>query len=420
MQLSRPAAPHHVGGARHCRLVVLSVAVLLVVLLSHGVEHAQGFAFVPVVNTFARPEGSGHKIESRLVCQEGGGYIAGEPTAAAHTAVIEAARGAGAGTEWYAYLGASTDASPAGDCPPPLTEHILGSGAGLSFGCYWRWNQGRWTETDDNPELPLHISNVGVTFYIGNYFGEPTSPSVNVYGVQSGFPSWFNATAPKKSQLRPSSMFGQDLLAVGNGDTSTWSDNKASGGYTYAGFLFSSVYNGSRWKEESQRASRAFFWAVCQTQGPSRMMYELHNTSSSVQNNWWVIFFSILMVLCLVVFIVTACCQDNEGMDEPPEDAPEWAQEETNQATRTKSFVSTRSFVQQCSQRTSGDYDGDMGNSVQQLNMKQGTMYGDNHSAANQMPPNQYPNSFSSPNGADNEGAHSLYTGDRKATGNWM
>ncbi|KAK7198871.1 hypothetical protein NESM_000853600 [Novymonas esmeraldas] len=355
---------NRLDGQRRRHGALLSVAALVVLLLSHGVEQARGFAYVPVVNTFARVDTSGNKVESRLVCQEGGGYIAGEPTAAAHTAVIQAVRGAGAGTEWYAYLGASTHDNPPPSCPPPLSQQVPGTPGGASFGCYWRWNQGRWTETDDNPALPLYVSHVGVTFYVGNYYADPSTSVVTVYGPQGNFPTWFNHTTPKTSQNRPSAMFGQELLSVGNGDASSWSDNENSGGYSYASFLFSTIYNTSRFNPTAKAATMSKFWAVCQTQGPSRMMYESQNTSSDLQNRWWVIFFVILLVLCLVAFIVTACCQDHEDMDEPPEDAPEWAQEETQQATRTKSFVSTRSFVQHDSRRGSDDGSGDDGGSA--------------------------------------------------------
>ncbi|XQJ25667.1 hypothetical protein NXY56_001607 [Leishmania guyanensis] len=419
VQLDGAVAPHHMDGARRRRPTTLSVAMLLLVLLSYGVEYVQGFAYVPVVTTFVRPDRSGDKMESRLLCQEGGGYIAGEPTAALHTAVIQAARGAGAATEWYAYLAASTNANPLINCPPPLVDHVIGSGAGASFGCYWRWNQGRWSEMDDNPDLPLYISHVGVTFYAGNYFLEPLSPSVSVYGVQGGFPSWFNKTEPLKSQLRPSAMFGQDLLAVGNGDASTWSDNKASGGYSYAGFSFSAIYNSSKWNADAQKASQANFWAVCQAQGSSRMMYEQQDTSSKLQSLWWVVFFVALLVLCFVVFVLAACCQDNENMDEPPEDAPEWAQEETKQVTHTKSFVSTRSFTQQHNCHSSDD-DMSVRNPGEACQQNQSNMYGANHNTANQLPYNQYPNPLSSQNGAYNQGMNNQYNDHSRVTNNWM
>ncbi|GET86984.1 hypothetical protein, unknown function [Leishmania tarentolae] len=388
VRLDGLGASHRVGVACRRRLVVLSVATLLFVFLSHCAEHAHSFAFVPVVNTFAMPEKSGNKMESRFACQDSGGYMAGEPTTATHLSVIEAVRGAGAGVEWYAYLGASTDDSLANECPPPVTEHAVGSGLGQSFGCYWRWNQGRWTETDDNPELPLHIPKVGVTFYVGNYFRLPSSPSLTVYGVQGGFPSWFNATSSKQSELRPNSMFGQDLVAVGRGDTSSWSDNQASGGYSYAGFIFGSIYNTSIWDLKAQKSSQMFFWSVCQTQAPSALLFELEDTSSVVQNIWWVIFFAIIMVLCTIAFCVTVHCQEDESMDEPPEDAPEWAKEETNKTTRTKSFVSTRSFRPQPGDDNAGNYGHDMGNWVSQYKMNQGSMYDCNQGAGFQMPPN--------------------------------
>ncbi|KAG5505325.1 hypothetical protein JIQ42_07533 [Leishmania sp. Namibia] len=414
------AASDHGSAIRRSRLAVLSVSVLLVVLLSGNVEHAQGFAFAPLINTFAKPERSGSKSGSRLLCQESGGSIAGEPTAAAHAAVIQAVRDAGAGAEWYAYLAASTTANPTFNCPPPLTEQVLGSAAGQSFGCYWRWNHGRWSEMDDDPNLPLYMKGAGVTFYVGNYFAKPQSGSVKVYGPYGGFPSWFNQTAPADSQLRPSAMFGQDLLVVGSGDTSTWSDNRDSGGYDYAGFSFSRFYNRSSWDAEAQRATRVNFWAACQTQGPSRVVYESPDTSSKVQNNWWVIFFSFLTLLCLVAFIVTACCQDNEDMDEPPEDAPAWAQEETNRATHTKSFVSTRSFVQQRGRCASGD-DAGAENSEQQLPVKrQGSLYGAKNNAADQLPPNRYPNPLSGPDGVNRLQGSSQHSEGSRLTNNWV
>ncbi|KAG5484090.1 hypothetical protein LSCM1_05945 [Leishmania martiniquensis] len=401
-QGGRPVVSNHGGGSRRRRLVALSVVALLVVLLSDGAEYAEGFVFVPLINTFARPERSGSKSQSRLLCQEAGASLAGEPTAAAHAAVIQAVRSAGAGTEWYAFLSASTDANPVFNCPPPLTEQSSGSFGGQSFGCYWRWNHGRWLEADDDAQLPLYREGAGVTFYAGNYFEKPASASVKVYGPYGGFPSWFNGTAPVKSQLRPSSMFGQDLLAVGIGDTSSWSDNRASGGYDYAGFSFSRFYNRSKWDAGAQRASRANFWAACQTQAPSRILYEGVDTSSDLQKNWWSIFLGFLLVLCFVAFVVTACCQDNENMDEPPEDAPEWAQEETNQIAHTKSFVSTRSFAQQLPAE------------------KQGSLYRANNSAANPPPHSQYPNPLSSPNGAYMQRGDSQHGNSIPFSNNWV
>ncbi|KAG5509618.1 hypothetical protein JKF63_06323 [Porcisia hertigi] len=342
--LVSPEAFHHVRGTRRGRLNAFSVLVVLVVLLGYAVTYVQGFAFFPVINTFAVRETSGNKLESRIACQEGGGFLASEPTAALHAAVIQAARTAGAGAEWYAYLGASTRGNSPAHCPPALPDQIAGISAGQSFGCYWRWDQGRWSQMEDEPALPLFRKNVGVTFSIGNYFSAPASPVI-LSGMQNGFPSWFDRGATVVSVRRPGPMFGQDLLAVGTEDTSTWSDNEDSGGYSYAGYSFGLYYNTSRWNPSAKAASKEKFWAVCQVQGPTRDGYEMPDTSKSLENRWWVIFFVILMVVCFVLFIVTACCQENEDMDEPPEDAPEWAREETEDVTHTKSFVSTRSFV---------------------------------------------------------------------------
>lgn len=320
--------------------VALATTTLLL-LLCEAAHVAHAFAFVPVISSFAVPETTGSVVQTRLVCQQGGGYVAGEPTAALHLSVIQTARAAGAGTTWYAYLGSDTDANAALNCPVPATA---GGTGGASYGCYWRWNQGRWTEMDDDTTLPLYINGVGVTFYVGNTYAKPASTAVRVYGPTGGFPNYFDGTATANRDKRPGQYYGKQLVAVGSSDTSTWSDNSGKGGYTYADYTYNSIFNMSRWNAASQAASKASFWAVCQSQAPSRTMYELANTSSGLQQNWWVIYLVILFVLTLIAFIIVAVCQDDEDMDEPPEDAPEWAQEETQATKRTKSFVSTRSF----------------------------------------------------------------------------
>lgn len=343
---------------------VAVVAAALVLLLCEVAHVAHAFAFVPVITSFAVQETSGTRVQTRLTCQEGGGYVAGEPTAALHLSVIQTVRAAGAGSAWYAFLGADTESSADVNCPVAAPS---GGTGGASYGCYWRWNQGRWTEMKDNASLPLYISGVGVTFFVGNTYLKPSSAFVTAYGPTGGFPSYFNGTATANRDKRPGQFFGKQLVAVGTSDASTWSDNDVTGGYSYAGYTYSSIFNSSRWSVTGRNASKANFWAVCQAQAPSRTMYELTNTTSGLQQNWWVIFLVILFVLVLIAFIIVATCQDDEDMDEPPEDAPEWAQEETQATKRTKSFVSTRSFhgktydeEADCSnqrERDSGDYD---------------------------------------------------------------
>ncbi|KPA76394.1 hypothetical protein ABB37_07732 [Leptomonas pyrrhocoris] len=336
MRGSSNARPRH--GARRLALPLL----LLLLLFCGAVRVAHGFAFVPVMSSFAKQDTSGSKMQSRLVCQQGGGYLASEPTVALHQSVIETVRRAGAGETWFAYLGATTDANLEDNCPFPIISGRLING--VSYGCYWRWNQGRWAETADNRTLPLYIKGVGVTFYIGNTFEKPQSATVVYYGQASGFPSFFDAADMAPRDRRPGMMFGQDLILRGVSDTSTWSDNLAVGGYSYAGYRWSPVAGVSQWNASAQAASKVNFWAACQVQAPSRTMYEMTNTSSALQKNWWIIFFVVLFVVTLVVFLIVALCQDDEDMDEPPEDAPEWAQQETHETLRPKSFVSTRSF----------------------------------------------------------------------------
>jgi hypothetical protein len=318
------------------------VLLLLPLLLCEAAAVAHGFAFAPVIASFATAETSANKLQSRLACQQGGGYIAGEPTAALHESVIQTVRSAGAGDTWYAFLGADTEASPAQNCPQPITA---GSDAGgASYGCYWRWNQGRWVEMADNTALPLYNHSTGVTFYIGNTYKTPVSTAVKFYGATGGFPIFFDYAATEAGNRRPGMLFGKELLVVGKSDTSTWSDNLGAGGYSYAGYSFSSIVGVSVWNSTAQASTKPYFWAICQTQAPSRTMYELANTSSGLQENWWVIYFVVLFVVMFVIFLVAAVCQDDEDMDEPPEDAPVWAQQEMQSAKRTKSFVSTRSF----------------------------------------------------------------------------
>lgn len=321
--------------------MVATASLTLLLLFCEAAHVAHGWAFVPVVHNFAVKETTASVVQSRLVCQEGGGYIAAEPTALLHQSVVQTVRAAGAADTWYTFLGGDSHANAALNCPKPIAIDEL---SGASYGCYWRWNQGRWTEMDDARALPLYIGGVGVTFFIGNTYKVPLSSSVTFYGQTGGFPIFFDTAAVADRDKRPGMLFGKNLVAVGKSDTSTWSDNLESGGYSYAGYTYNSVVGVSRWNADAQTASKADFWTVCQAQTPSRTMYELENTSSGLQENWWVIFFVILFVVMLVVFFIIACCQDDEDMDEPPEDAPVWAQEETQQTKRTKSFVSTRSF----------------------------------------------------------------------------
>ncbi|KPI89662.1 hypothetical protein ABL78_1243 [Leptomonas seymouri] len=352
------------GAPPRSQIALLNLVLLL--FLCEAAHIAHGFAFVPITASFAVPDPSASRSQARLLCLNSGGHVAGEPTATLHQSVINTVRAAGAGEIWHAFLGADTKANQRLNCPLPITEASTING--VSYGCYWRWNEGRWTATGDDTTLPLSIYAVGVTFFIGNIWRKPSSSTITLYGPTGGFPTFFDRTNEVEGNRRPGMLFGQDLITSGVSNTATWSDNLASGGSSYAGYTYNNIAGASEWNETAQLDSKAFFWAVCQIQAPTRAMYEASDTSSALQQRWWCIFFIILFIVMLVAFIVVACCQEDEEMDEPPEDAPDWAQQETQETKRTKSFVSTRSFhgnnydaeeADDCSSRQHGDNAGD-------------------------------------------------------------
>lgn len=318
----------------------------LTVLLAQPVTVVNGFAFVPVLSFFTKPDPTGDKARSQHICAEGGGFIVAEPSASLHERVIEEAKKAGAGEEWYAYLGSSThDRQSETSCPNALVNAPT-SAQGATDGCRWRWNQGRWAEMPDDTTLPYYIPKVGVTHFMGNYYALPGGSSASHIGPKGDFPHWFDLTNADLSERRPNGMNGQDLLLVGTGSTTRWSDNLATGGYTYAGYTYSNSVLGIAFDEAAQAATKDKFYAICYTQGSSRASMEQYDTSNVIELNWWAIYLVLLFVICLIAVIVIGVCQEREDMDEPPEDAPAWAEEQVKETKQTKQFVSHRSLRQ--------------------------------------------------------------------------
>lgn len=321
---------------RMCATCVASPLGVLLPLLVWCACMTDAFVAVPVNGYFVRSDTSGDKEMSIQRCAERGGTLAAEPTSVAHSIVIEQAQKAGKTDVWYAYLGSSLWANPhPNNCPAP------GRGAYGSTGCYWRWDQGRWPDMVDDESLEFFMLAVGVTHFIGNFY------SIGGEGARAvgGFPSYFPGAGASFDVRRPNVMAGNDLLAVGApGGTSTWSDNLAIGGYTYAGAQLKELsFSQSVFSSSAQAETTKDFLAICVTYTPSRAQNEVPDTSSTVEKNWWVILFVLVFVTCTIIFIVIACCQDREGTG-LPEDAPEWVEDESRAAKRTRSYISQRSF----------------------------------------------------------------------------
>ncbi|KPA75454.1 hypothetical protein ABB37_08371 [Leptomonas pyrrhocoris] len=329
------------GSKRSAVVAAITIAALLCI------SEVRGFAYVPITSVFYAGKSTGTNAGDERMCLSKGGYLATEATAVLHNADIAAMQNAiGTATEFYAYLGGginlfrSKQGGVPGFCPwawadPETPSYILNPHTGDLRDCLYRWRAGRWRMmTSDEGEI-ADEAHSGVSFYKGRN---------NYQGALSGFPTWwYNANV---FVIRPGVIGGRYVVLFQNGETTSanltpmWTDNFGLGGYTYAG--------GSVFESDAVLGKLPFFQTICQGQGPFRLNYEDPRAStpqkSDLQYVWWVIFFVILFVLCLIAFLIIACCQEREDMDEPPEDAPEWAEKETEARDVSKRYVSQRSF----------------------------------------------------------------------------
>ncbi|KAK7198310.1 hypothetical protein NESM_000788800 [Novymonas esmeraldas] len=317
--------------------VVAAACTLVLCCVSTG---ARGYDYVPVTSIMFAGSTGGVRSADAATCLEHGGYLASEATAFLHEADVQAIEQEGL-TTYYSFLGGGILQAPTmesnefGFCPfdardPDFRVSVFPQTSGNLSVCYWRWSVGRWLEMPSSSGLPYDIGKVGIIFYRGY-------SSSDQYRV-NGFPSFFPYTA---SVPHPNAYLGHQLVLTRNAaypNKAVWVDNWASGGYSYAGIT-------AEFPAGSTPASTLKDWkVVCQSQGPLRLNYEMANTTSQLQERWWAIYFTILFVLCLITFLVVALCQEREDMDEPPEDAPEWAEKETAQRSVSHRYVSQRSF----------------------------------------------------------------------------
>ncbi|CCW61825.1 unnamed protein product [Phytomonas sp. EM1] len=309
---------------------------LFLLLLSRLAVPVEGLEFATVVNFFALQDPLATKENSETLCKGMGGFLATEPTPAAHAAVVAAAQEAGGGNEWYAFLGADTRDPTRKFCPKPFPEEFHHGGA--TCDCYWRWNQGRWRELQDDRTRRFFTPGIGVTFFIGNHFRLEASE----VGPVSGFASYFPAPSTTDAERRPNCLLGNDLLAIGNGAGSIWSDNLATGGYSYAGYAYSEVISLCVWNESARAATKSKFLAICEIQAPTRGISEVDVHDAAPESTWWVVYFSLLFVALFIIFLIVWRCQDREDGDEPLEEAPDWVQQEAGGLVRSKSCVSQR------------------------------------------------------------------------------
>lgn len=318
-----------------------------------------GYDYVPVTSLFHVDGATGVKSTDTRTCLSNGGYLASEATALLHTADAQMIESTTGQTVYYAFLGGGIVQAPnmssaeLGFCPyrkldPAFyVDPVYPQDRGSAALCYWRWYPGRWMEYESVTDLPYDQAHAGIIFYVGI---DP-SPSMRRY---NDFPEfWYIDTG----LYAPGMFAGHELVLARSAmtkDVPVWGDSYAQNGYVNAmGF----AYNTTAIKETLK-----YWQLVCQAQGPIRLNYESADTTSALQGAWWAIFFVILFVLCLIVFLVVALCQDREDMDEPPEDAPDWAEKETMQRSVSKRYVSQRSF-RAGNDDVSGGASGDTGSS---------------------------------------------------------
>lgn len=331
------------------RTAALAVLVLATTLLS-CTHNVHGYAFVPITSVFYGGASSGTASGDAAICLSKGGYLATEATEVLHAADIAAIADAiGATTDFYAYLGGGVNrvwnytGGYSGFCPwiradPEYPTNILDANAGDPHQCVFRWQVGRWQMMTSDVGVDVTQPNAGVAFYQGS---EQTNGSIY------NFPTWFFQSGMVR---RPGVNRGRYVVLFQNLETRNfglgprWSDNYGLNGYSYA---FNPLQSGI-YMEAYAKATLPSFQTICQGQGPFRLNYEDPRAStpqkSDLQNLWWVIFLVILFVLCLIAYLIIACCQEREDMDEPPEDAPEWAEQETMERNVSKRYVSQRSF----------------------------------------------------------------------------
>jgi hypothetical protein len=324
---------------RNALLAVVAAAALLSIASVHGYD------FVPITSLYYGGPSTGSSAGDSGKCLSSGGYLATEATAVLHEADISAIHDAiGTTADFYAYLGGGINmqrfkqGGVSGFCPwiesdPEAPKSMPAWDTGKDDDCLYRWRVGRWELMTSDVGATADEQHAGVAFYKGqNIF--TTSPY--------GFPTWWLTSGFE----RPSVLKGRYVVLFQNSETGAtpeaprWTDNYGLGGYTYA--------NGISFSAAVSATTLQYFHIVCQNQGPFRLNYEDPRAStpqkSQLQNVWWVIFLVILFVLCLIAFLIIACCQEREDMDEPPEDAPEWAETETAERSVSKRYVSQRSF----------------------------------------------------------------------------
>ncbi|KPI82550.1 hypothetical protein ABL78_8440, partial [Leptomonas seymouri] len=325
------------------RNVVVAVVAVVALLCSGEVR---SYDFVPIISVFHVGASSGTSSGDASICLSRGGYLATEATAVLHNADVAAIQNAiGAATEFYAFLGGgvnlmrSRQGGVPGFCPwnlldPELPTNILIPQIGNIMDCIYRWRVGRWQSmTSDAGQIPDEAHS-GIAFFRGQRVR-----NFSIYG----FPTWWFFGS---DNTRPGFIQGRHVVLFQNGETTSvnlgpqWTDNFGLGGYTYAG--------GLSFVSRAAAATLPMFQTLCQGHGPLRMNYEDPRASShqksQLQYVWWVIFLVILFVICLIIFLALAFCQEREDMDEPPEDAPEWAAKETDERLVSKRYVSQRSF----------------------------------------------------------------------------
>ncbi|AYU75800.1 hypothetical protein LdCL_040007600 [Leishmania donovani] len=319
---------------------VLAVATVVAVLLGYGTRGVCGYNFVTITSLFYVPGATGTRSEDAGMCLERGGYLATEATAVLHEADVQALESEGF-TTYYAFLGGGIvqpwhmESYEMGFCPFSIKDPDIwwdtsfSQTNGDNNNCYWRWSVGRWIEMPSTSGLPYDEGKTGIIFYRGQ--------STLGYDRQvNGFPLFFPFNPP---MYHPNMQLGHHLVLYRGGlhpTEAVWGDTYARGGFTYG----DNFANNPQLVEATLKDWRL----VCQAQGPLRLNYETASASSQLQGRWWAVFFSILFVLCLITFLALVFCQEREDMDEPPEDAPEWAEKETAQRIVSRRYVSQRSF----------------------------------------------------------------------------
>ncbi|EPY30274.1 hypothetical protein AGDE_09526 [Angomonas deanei] len=380
-------------------LLVLTLTLLAV---CHGQQTAPrnpddpNFKFAPILSMFASDEGTGSYEAALLKCRQGGGYLSADVTDLLHQAHVDTLKGhVGSGT-WYAFMGGDSentqqeywttssakDVCPYSQIQRNQTDNKVGKyidSLQRSYNdnsCFYKWNQGRWKEIDDylvaNDRTWFYRS--GVKFY--RYRTQLTGDSSAQGDVfQKGYFPWSDthkgaSYVPNKDVLatdRPG--INKGLYTVYVGPDGTWSDNEPTGGYTYGGidqtkcgksdtpftcFLTADFSDFL----PSIKETAGKFYALCDVQVSSRTMLEPYNVAESPSTeNWWIIYLVVLICVGLLVFIILTICQEREDMDEPPEDAPEWALREATAVEKPKRYISQKSFRQVAKDEETEDVD---------------------------------------------------------------